>query len=167
MKSTVFILLLALAVGCVAGPKSDVTGFRGIEWGSAPCTGMEKLDRVDGSYGGVDSYANSGDVLEIGGAKLDLIQYTYWRNRLLSVTILFSGHANFSVVLASLVERYGRGARPNQYLDEYLWNKTSGAMMLKYSDITGDGSLVLFSHAVSRDAENYDKERAKKGANDF
>ncbi len=156
--------ILVIAVASLAG--EDVTGFRGLQWGSAvPDTGMTKTTIKDDSYGGVDKYTRDSDVLAIGGADVSSIVYTYWRNQLLSVSIPFSGYNSYSILVDALRERYGgRVKRSSSYSKDYLILGTAGSGMLKYNEYSEEGVLLLFSTEVHNRADAYDKERARQGA---
>jgi hypothetical protein len=142
----------------------DLTGFRGLEWGSPRPADMIYLTTSD-FYGGEQGYTRPSDALTIGGAELERITYNYWNNRLSSVYITASGLGNFKALKDALSAKYGELDLENVYVCYKLLS--SGFLVLKYEKDSGPVSLLMRSNAISAEQEAFDKERAKRGKDDF
>lgn len=149
-------------------PGTEPDGFRGIKWGThiSSLSGM-RYYRTDPSYGGVHIYIRVGDKLQIGGAKLDRIEYGFWQERFCGVTIYTSGSVNWYSLKDAVFETFGRGYQPNEFIEKYFWGGTETGMILEYNEITEKGSLWMSSRKISKEMEEWDKRKAKEGAKDF
>ena len=101
--------------------RNEPDGFRGIRWGTDISTleGMEYLS-TDPSYGGMNVYAREGDSLYIGGAKLQSINYDFWRGKFCSVVVHTKGYINFSALKDACFARFRKGFQPNRYIEKYV-----------------------------------------------
>lgn len=145
---------------------AEASGFRGLAWGAEFSTVKDtmRFKADDPRYGGMKIYTRIGDELKIGGAELVSIEYSFWQDKLEGVKIYFKGHTNYEAVRDTTIEKFGPGDRVNRYLEDYNWYGEVTGVMLRYSDITKEGGLYLFSVETLNQQINYDKEKAKKGA---
>ena len=146
-------------------PGTEPDGFRGIKWGThiSNLKGMEYV-RTDPSFGGVKVYRRKGDVLQIGSAKLDRIEYGFWKGRFCSVYIYTSGNVNWSGLKEAVFEKFGKGYQPNEFIERYDWLGTKTLMELEYNKISEIGTLWMHSVKISDEQEAYKKQKAKEGA---
>lgn len=148
--------------------------FRGIKWG----TNISTLDDMeyyatDPSYGGIKIYTRNNDDLHIGGAKIKRIEYKFWRGEFCSVVIYTEGYVNYSGLKEATFKKFGRGYQSNEYIERYFWHDSSVSpwpqgkktnMLLKYNEISEDGSLYISSKDIAKQMEAYEKQKAKEGA---
>jgi len=148
-----------------AKPGTEPDGFRGIKWGTkiSDLKGMEYV-RTDPSSGGIKMYRRKGDVLQIGSAKLDRIEYGFWRGRFCDVYVYTSGSVNWLGLKNAVFEKFGKGNQGNEFIEEYWWFGTKTWMMLKYNEISEKGYLWMTSVKISDEQEAYNKQKAKEGA---
>ena len=157
----VFVSIPALAVVSFA----DADGFRGIKWGTE-LSAVQDMTQIgtDPSYGGVKKYSKKSDELKIGGADLESIEYNFWQDKLFSVTINFKGSSNFSSLKDATFEKFGKGSKPNRFMETYIWDGDITGMMLQYKEILREGHFYMFSKEINKQQKLYQAEKAKKGA---
>jgi len=148
-----------------AKPGTEPDGFRGIKWGIkiSDLKGMEYV-KTDPSYGGVKIYKRKGDVLQIGSAKLDRIEYGFWKGRFCGVSVYTSGNVNWYGLKDAVFEKFGKGYQPNEFIERYFWFGTKTNMILGYNEISEKGFLHMRSTEIFNEMEAYDKQKAKEGA---
>lgn len=144
---------------------SEPDGFRGVLWG----TNISELKdmavvKTDPSYGGTHVYRRKSDVMNIGDAQLESVEYRFWRGKFFSALVSTRGFSNWSALKDACFENFGEGAQPNVYIDSYVWDGNVTTAMLKYNEITKEGFLYLFSKKISHEQELYELEKAKEGA---
>lgn len=145
---------------------SEPDGFRGIKWGTYISTlkGMEYV-RTAPILGGVKIYIykRQGDVLQIGKAKLESIEYQFWKGRFCGVAVYFSGYVNWSGLKDALFEKFGKGHQPDKSRESYFWFGTKTKIMVGYNKKTEAGILSMESMKILKEKmEAYRKYRKKK-----
>src|SRR5262249_17028909 len=143
---------------------ADADGFRGIKWGTE-LSAVQDMTQIgtDPSYGGVKKYSKKSDELKIGGADLESIEYNFWQDKLFSVTINFKGSSNFSSLKDATFEKFGKGSKPNRFMETYIWDGDITGMMLQYKEILREGHFYMFSKEINKQQKLYQAEKAKKG----
>jgi len=146
-------------------PGSEPDGFRGIKWGQDIST-VEGLVHVatDPSYGGIERYARERDELKMGAAELDRIFYDFWQNKFCGVWIYTKGYSNWDSFKAVVFEKFGKGFQSNEYIETYNWFGEKTWMSLDYNEFSKEGKLYMFSKEINKQQEEWEKEQAKKGA---
>ncbi len=143
-KWIVVSLFLAGIFGCsqksTSGfkPDSEPDGFAGIKW-NTPFTevksNMEELRNIsDPSEPNVKIkiyYTKKGDPLELGEAKLDRIEYVFWRGKFAEARISATGPENFDHLKKYLFEKYGP---VNKSQGAFSWDGSVTQIFLKYND---------------------------------
>jgi hypothetical protein len=157
---------LVFAMISSAFAEDNLTGFRGLKWGSTLPTDMIYLLTVD-KFGGVQEYTRTSDKLTIGEAELEQIKYNYWHNRLWSVIVTASGYTNFTALKDALTAKYGKLVQDNEDIEYYNIALTSGLLILQYNETSESTTLLMMSVAIGAEMDAFDKERAQKGKDDF
>jgi len=104
-------------------PGSEPDGFRGIKWG----TTLSSLSGMEPFYGNDDIkvYLKKGDALKWGSAKLERIQYHFWKGRLMLVLILTPDYDNYKALDKALIEQFGPGDRSKDEIAYWVGNQTT------------------------------------------
>ncbi len=144
-------------------------GFRGLTWGMHISKIVKELTyiKTDPSSGGVKKYTRKIDKLEIGGAKLKVIFYDFWQDKLIGVSIHFTGFTNYINLLQTAKKRFGHSYRPNRFMEKYIWHGQPTYRSIEFSKITKKGSMVMMSEELSEKMDAYDNQIAKEGQKDF
>ena len=147
-------------------PGTEPDGFRGIKWGTkiSDLKGMIYV-RTAPILGGVKIYIykRQGDVLQIGKAKLESIEYQFWKGRFCGVAVYFSGYVNWSGLKDALFEKFGKGHQPDKSRESYFWFGTKTKIMVGYNKKTEAGILSMESMKILKEKmEAYRKYRKKK-----
>lgn len=144
-------------------PGSEPDGFRGIKWGTSlsSLSGMQYY-KTDPSYGGMSVYLSKGDELLIGAAKLDRIEYNFWKGKFCSVKILTKGFENWEGLKQAVFEKIGKGFQLNRYLYSYAGKQTE--MLMSYVETTKSGGVWLSSKTLNDEMEAEEEQKAKEGA---
>jgi hypothetical protein len=145
--------------------QNEPDGFREIKWGTdiAKLKDME-FKRVDPSYGGCTVYTKKDDKLKIGNADLKTIEYSLWKDQFNSVLISTKGYTNWSNLKEACFEKFGKGYKPNRFLEEYSWFGDTTSMSLEYNEFSEKGILYMYSEKIGKQQDEYDKQKAKEGA---
>ncbi len=147
-------------------PGSEPDGFAGIKWGtefsevksdmvetksiSDPAKPDEKITIY---------YTRKGEVLKIGEARLDKIEYVFWKGRFAQVRITATGPENWDHLKKSLFEKYGKVDKPFQGAD--CWDGSVSRMALSYDKSSGTSLLTVASTKMASQElkEMFDKDK--------
>ena len=147
-------------------PGSEPDGFRGIKWGTDISTlkDMEYLG-IDPSYGGMKKYTRKNEDLHLGGAKLEIIGYGFWRGKFCGVQILTKGSTNWRGLRDAVFEKFGPGWQLDKSIERYIWpfGDITG-MFLEYNKVSEKGKLQIYSAEIGKQMKAYEKQKAREGA---
>lgn len=136
---------------------SEPDGFAGIKWGSEFSEVNSDMveSRGDSSSAEADEkikvyYAKKGDILRIGEAELDKIEYGFLRGKFAEVRISATGFENFEHLKKVLFEKYGTVDKPIRGV--YAWNGSVAQMFLRYEEATKTSSLTIASVKMTSQA---------------
>lgn len=167
-KKICAILILILLVSSVSAFKNDPEDFRGIKWGTTidSLDDMKKISIEDDLH----NYSRLNDKMTIGDAKLDIINYIFWDNKFLAVSISGNGFSNFINLKNAVFKSFGAGFQFNEYIEEYKWgigkfDKT--LIILDYNEISEKFHLFLYNKQYWLEREEFKQEKAKDAINDF
>jgi hypothetical protein len=126
-------------------------GFRDLHWGSklSDIIGMLKIE-TDTGLAGVEQYFRADDVLQIGEAKLNKIIYSFWREKLYTVTIWTQGYSNYKALRNVVFEHMGKGSQSDESLERYIWPDRLTDRMLEYVKEGEHGMLWMRSRNIDR-----------------
>ena len=132
----------------------DPNGFNGYTWGM-PLTKFPgfKLVRDLGSTDFVQDvgvYENPGETLTLNEAPLATIRYRFVENQLESISFRYTGRENRDKLVRWLEERYGKLTAPERRMVNAVpWYGDQTVINLKYDVVTKEGTLYVFSKALS------------------
>ena len=126
-------------------------GFHDLQWGI-------EISKVDGlkkrySFSNSDEvieYVRSKDILKIGDAQLKSIIYSFWRNRLYTVTIWALDYSNYTALREKVFEQFGKSRQADPSQERYLWSSNFTDLMLEYDKNAELGMLWLRSSEMDR-----------------
>ena len=183
MKKIWLIGLIILTVGlwsslCFAEfkPGSEPDGFRGIKWGTDVKTlpGMKHLKtykrvmwRAPSSMGAkIEVYTRKGDRLIIGRAKLEKIEYSFWKEEFYMVKVYTAKSDSDSEYSESgedlreaVFEKFGKGEKDS--LGGSSWSGDKIEMDFR-SFSGGTGCLQMSYKKISKQIEDYEEQKIKK-----
>ena len=174
MKKLLSVGLLLICMGGLAfthpedfSTGAEPDGFRGIKWG----TPISTLDDMHAVWDGGDRkyYERIGDSLEIAGAKLHRIVYTFWQGRFAEVKIdILKDYANpdnefahFKTLRDVCFERFGARRKVLFGSEEYSWFGTASWMKLVRDD-PGSLHLTMGSRKLLEQKELYEKDKTRR-----
>lgn len=148
-------------------PGAEPEGFRGIKWGT-PISVLENMNQV-WEEGDLKYYERKGDVLEIGGAKLNRILYLFWQGKLMEAraSILKSYDnaqdelANFKILREICFYKFGKRQKSVLGKEEYSWFGDKTWIRLANEE-PGFLRLTLGSTQLSRQKRAYEEQKAKQ-----
>jgi hypothetical protein len=135
-------------------PNSEPNGFAGIKWGtefsevksdmveSRSITNPTEPDVKIKIY-----YTKKGDNLKMGEARIDKIEYGFFRGKFAEVQITATGPLNFNHLKKVLFEKYGTVDKPVQGL--YPWNGSVTRIALRYDEAARTSSLTISSTKIT------------------
>ena len=152
LLSTLFAFILLVVA--VTANAEDPNGFRGFTWGSTIDVMRESDSRLVesqmGAMPGVKAYRRAEEDLSYGGIKADSIVYTFYKERLTSVSIDFRGFDNYEKLLEFCKKQFGPVTgtavlRLEQYSS--FDSPKTGAMLLYQLSMqtTNYGRLYIYS----------------------
>ena len=163
-RGLLMIILMLMAIGVfswpVAGRASilsssenalpdDPGQFNGMWWGQSlgELKGMRFVS-PDPTNSGELYYVRSGDVLQLGDAKLEYVQYGFWKGIYSSVAFGFRGTENWEAVKSICFDNFERWHKPKSFVDRYYWVGKHSAMTLEYNEIRSEGQLYVYSKTI-------------------
>jgi len=174
-------------VGCASTryskPRSELDGFRGIEWGTeiTELRDMQRVEQDKLSNKDIVWYTRKGEALTFGKAKLENIFYSFWMGSFESVWIDFRGEENFEMLKKELFERIGKVLESGELMRKtdkealverstmqrgeeefYFWEGKQMEMWLSYSKNHQKGNLSINSKKISEERRAYEKEKEKE-----
>jgi hypothetical protein len=133
---------------------SEPDGFAGIKWATefseVKSDMVESRSIVNPTEPNVKIkiyYTKKGDDLKMGEARLDKIEYAFWKGKFAEVQITAVGPDNFNHLKKVLFEKYGTVDKPVQGL--YPWNGSVTRIALRYDEPTKTSSLTISSTKIT------------------
>jgi hypothetical protein len=171
-KKMIFVVIFILicffqikAWGIDFKPSSEPDGFRGIKWGTYITTlkDMEHI-RTDKGSETIEVYKRKNDVLKIGGATLDNIEYWFWNKKFYIASLRAQGISNWVGLKEAVFEKFGKGWKHNEFMEEYFWSGKITKMLMTYNEISKIGQLNFTSTLILNELNLIDKQKAREGA---
>jgi len=159
------IVLIFLITGMGLAFQNEPDGFRGLKWGDPPGEDMKCVGEDIVHYY-TKYYERKGDKLQLGAAKLESIQYIFYKNQFILVSIeTKEGHYAFLVKLLKL--KFGNPEYNAQNLKRWSGNKAK----IEVENINpfgfGKGKLIIYSMKIYNQREMDESHMIKEGFNDF
>lgn len=152
-------MFLALILSAVEAKSPDEKdGWKEAKWDSAPLADMTCT--ASGSPDERECTRPSGDLV-IGESSATKVRYTYWRDKLVSVTVILDMEAR-TAVLDGLKSTYGEGFQSNRYIKRFLWQGDKVGILY---DEASDGATVFYLNKPLSDVQK--KAAASKAASDL
>jgi len=145
--------------------QNEPDGFRGLKWGDPPGEDMKYIGEDEVRYY-TKYYKRKDDKLQMGAAKLESIQYIFYKNQFVSILIeTKEGHYYFLVKLLEL--KFGNPEYNAQNLKRWSGNRTR----IEVENISpfgfGTGKLIIYSMKIYNQREADEYHMTKEGLSDF
>lgn len=129
----------------------NLNGFSGLRWGEkvSSVEGLEKIDK-EPSLDGVIECFRPDDVLILGKAELKSIVYSFWNDKLYTVTIWTQGHFNYFALRKEIFKQFGEGSKSDKHRERYIWSEGQTDGMLEYIENGEYGLLWIRSKELDR-----------------
>ncbi|UPL48520.1 hypothetical protein [Hymenobacter sublimis] len=142
--------LSTLAQGSIT-KLDEKNGFKDAKLESDVSSFSHLIDEDCGSSeAGVKCYTRTTDVLKVGTASLDKIQYTFYKNALAVIIVTVKGRENIISFSETLQAAYGAGKRPYEGVNEVEWNGERVKMSGEVKKEEGSKELVLTLTIISK-----------------
>lgn len=164
IKYFILLITLLLPVSAIAF-QNEPDGFRGIPWGDN--YENKKSELLPYQEGANNFYSRTNDKLEIGGAELKDIYYGYYKNKLGVVVLHSLGASNKYALLGALQEKFGKGHKPNRYIDDYYWFGQITDISYACNRITDKCTVWIRSKLIQSEQDAEAKVKAQGAAEDF
>jgi len=158
-KWTILSLFMVGLLGCAQKPtssfkpNSEPDGFAGIKWGtpfsevkSEMAESRSISDPAEPNVKIKIYYTQKGDPLEFGEAKLDKIEYVFWRGKFAEARISATGPENVDRLKKFLFEKYGM---VNKSQGAYFWDGSVTQIFLKYDEPAKPLLLTIASTSIA------------------
>lgn len=129
----------------------NLNGFRDLRWGEkiSSVEGLKKINKEPG-LDGVIEYFRPDDELKIGKAELKSIVYSFWHDKLYTVTIWTQGHFNYFALRKEVFKQFGKGRKSDNHRERYIWSEGQTDRMLEYIKSGEFGLLWIRSKVLDR-----------------
>jgi hypothetical protein len=134
-------------------------GFRDLQFGDLPSPDMRLIE----DHGDTTYYTRPRDDLMIGQSQLSWVAYGFYRGRLYTVLLSTVGLTNSRALLEVLRQAYGRGTRPNPFMERYYWNSTHVVLSYDENPLSHDATVVFSSVPLESQKAADEKAKARKG----
>lgn len=84
----------------------------------------------------------------MGDAKLEYVQYGFWKGIYSSVAFGFRGTENWEAVKSICFDNFERWHKPKRFIELYYWVGKHSAMTLEYNEIRSEGQLYVYSKTI-------------------
>ncbi len=156
----VAILVLALTLGAFAF-QNEPDGFRGLKWGDPPTEDMEYWADIQGSQ----IYVRPAEELFLGDAKFEIILYSFYQNRFMTVGLQFKGAENYKLLETICQAKFGE--EMSKELFNLGWFSVQTRVYLTYDMAKNVGNLNLGNCLIFKEYNEAKKKgEAKKAAGD-
>jgi len=144
---------------------AEADGFRGIKWGTEFSTLSNVMTYVgtDPSYGGFKIYSKKDDKLKMGKADIEMIEYSFWNDKLSDVTISVKGNRNFNYLKEATFEEFGKGDKFMPNRENYIWSGTVTNMILNNREASVPGALSTLSMSSIKIIDEAQRQHKEKG----
>lgn len=142
------IFLACTLFGC-SSAAHEPTGFRGIKWG-AKLSSVPGLHQVAGN-GKLDLYEKKGEVLTMGGLKLNRVVYAFYKDQFYMGMAYFPTD-NFMKMESVLTGRLGKPSRVDNNPNNLIWDDNNVSVLLS-AEASGQGRLVYMYKPIQLEVE--------------
>jgi len=171
-KLCILLAFVVMTFGCTQSsppgfkPDSEPDGFAGIKWGaefSEVKSAMVEMRSISDPAKPDEKvtiyYTKKGDNFRIGEARLDKIEYVFWKGRFAEVHITATGPENWDHLKKSLFEKYGSVDKPSQGAD--CWDGSLTRIALRYDKPSKTSLLTVASTKIASQElkEMFDKDK--------
>ncbi len=156
MRAAVTILAFVLVLSSIGiAFQNEPEGFRRLKWGDPPTEDMVLWGEGEiigkylvapgiSSYEGEKIYTRCNEEMSIDDVRINLILYSFHRDRFKSVYIYFRGRENYERLKASFIGRFGPGEKQDQCENVLFWTGFSD-VFLDYEPIRNWGTVEIFN----------------------
>jgi hypothetical protein len=88
-------------------------------------------------------------------------------HKLMGVFISYEGYSNFSQIKETLTQVYGKGNKPNKYIEKYNWYGGKVSIALHYKKPSREGVISYTYKPIYDEYKRAKESAAKKGAADL
>ena len=129
----------------------NFNGFRYLQWGQK-ASSIEGLQKIDSQpdLDGIIEYFRPDDILKIAEAELKSILYSFWYEKLYTVTIWTEGRHNYFALREEVFRQFGKGRKSDKHHERYIWSEEKTDRMLEYIESGEFGLLWLRSKVLDR-----------------
>lgn len=126
-------------------------GFRYLRWGqkASSIEGLQKID-TQSDLVGIIEYFRPDDILKIAEVELKSIVYSFWHEKLYTVTIWTEGRHNYFALREEVFKQFGKGRKSDKHPERYIWSEEKTDRMLEYIESGEFGLLWLRSKLLDR-----------------
>lgn len=134
-----------------APPRISGTGLKGILWQMQPeKIGELVFSKSDPDYGGIDYYYRPDDPMQLDQARLDGVNYGFWRNRLYAIVFWVQGPPGYRELKEVIFKHYGTGTRSATGMERYIWRCEDTDRMLEFDKSLNTGFFWMRSRALDQ-----------------
>jgi len=164
----IFILLFCFSSVIYASTfNNEPNGFRGIKWSDSFKIHQSNFHLIAGKDKSSHIYTRTNEKHSIGGAKLASVWYNFYNGKFASVIIKTKGTANNSALKEAFKARFGSGSKPNQFMDNYIWEGNITRIYLQCSKIKNTCIGYFSSQKINKLKAKIKQQAAKNTAGDF
>lgn len=170
MKRLFFSFCIVLLASSYVFPfPNEPDGFRGIKFGSSIKHYPDLWDkkRTLEIEKNTKHYGRTGDKLSIGDAKLQVIEYTFYKDKFMRVHIIFKDFSNFYHLREILIQQYGPPQDSNNIMKEYFWLGKRTSITFSFNEIKNIGILMITDESIEAEKDSEAKRHAKEAARDL
>ena len=143
--------------------EGEPDGFRGIKWNTDIKT-IPNIDYVERyPYPGPNKCVIKGERLEIGDAKLKVVNYLFWEDKLYAVGISAPGFQNYTELRKVIFAKYGENKlEVEQNTSCYKWNGDKVTAFLGFREESNEGVLLLGLSNIFKKVNEFKEQKIKK-----
>jgi hypothetical protein len=167
--SLTFLLALTIVISQAQNLKAldDKYGFRDYKF-ETDVNQFENLKLMEDEDEGLTKfYIKTDENLKIGDYDVETIAYFFYKDKLCGVILRVEGYINSKGILAALQELYGKGRKPNKYIETYFWHGNLVSLAYEQNSISDITAVSFYCNKIMKQKELDEKKIIKKATEDL
>lgn len=162
-------IALTLMVTVLPANAQTIDGFRGYKWGADYESMRAKFSLEDTVEEMNDLVIYDSNVRTLGGIHLKGCSFVFYKGMFSGVVIYTPNHASSRALLRLWTEAYGEAYKPNDFIEEYYWDKIGDDSYATYDQnyATNEASLIYGCLSLMQKREQDEQDAARKGVSDL
>jgi hypothetical protein len=156
------VVMICISSKFTYAANEGIDSFRGVKWGDS-VNNLGASAKHESFKNGANIYTRINDKLSLGRAGLNKILYYFWKDKLISISIL-ADQSQFEDLKEVALAKFGRNFSFESSSGKYLWNFYNTTVVLRNKNESYFSELAIYSNKVAKEYKSTTLEEAFIGA---